>query len=131
MAVEFLSAEWCKAVSDAVNSDANFKASAGSIQITIQQTVTGAPSGEVTYYIAIKDGQCTMELGAADNPDLGVTEDYATGVALSKGDLNLQSAFMQGKVRITGNLAVAMQYQPQLQALESALKTVEVDYPNA
>lgn len=128
MGVKFLSEEWAQAMAEAVNADSTFQSVADGVELTVQQEVSGAPDGDVKYFIGIKDGQAFAEIGEGEGADLTVSQDYDTAVAIAKGDLNLQNAFMQGKVRVTGNLAKAMQYQPQLQSLEGAIGGIEVEY---
>lgn len=128
MAVKFLSEEWATAIQDAVNNDENFKNVAGSISICVQQEITGCPDGDKTYHMGINDGEAFVELGVTDKADLTLKQSYATAVAIAKGELNLQSAFMGGQIQVQGNLALAMQYQPALQSLEGAISNVEVDY---
>ncbi|MCE7884911.1 MAG: hypothetical protein DYH08_13835 [Actinobacteria bacterium ATB1] len=128
MAVKFLTDEWAQAMAEAVNSDDNFKSVAGGISLCVQQDITGAPAGDTSYHMGIKDGEAFCAIGAAESPDLTVKQSYDVAVQIAKGELNLQNAFMQGQVQVQGNLAIAMQYQPQLQSLEGAISGVEVEY---
>lgn len=128
MGVKYLTAEWATAMEDAVNSNEAFQAAAGGVTLSVQQNVTGGPDGDVTYHMGIKDGKAFCALGALDGADMTINQTYETAVSIAKGELNLQNAFMQGQIQVTGNIAIAMQYQTQLASLEGAIRGVDVDY---
>jgi putative sterol carrier protein len=128
MAVSFLSQEWAQAVTEAVNSSEEFSRAAAQHQARIQQVVAGSPEGEVKYYFALVDGTAQVGLGEVEGAEATVTQDYDTAVAISKRELRPQQAFMQGKVRITGNLMKLMQLQGVLNALGNAVSSLDVDY---
>ncbi len=48
--------------------------------------------------------------------------------AISQGDMNTQTAFMTGKIKVTGNLAVLMMNQNIITQWGAAGETVEVEY---
>ncbi|MBX7159316.1 MAG: SCP2 sterol-binding domain-containing protein [Acidimicrobiia bacterium] len=128
MGVKYLTDEWAGAMESAVNADENFQSVAGGVSLSVQQNVSGGPDGDVTYHMGIKDGKAFCALGPLDGADLTINQTYETAVAIAKGELNLQNAFMQGQIQVTGNIAIAMQYQTQLASLEGAIRGVEVDY---
>jgi putative sterol carrier protein len=49
-----------------------------------------------------------------DEPDVTVTMDRDTAVAVAKGETNPQAAFMSGRVQIAGDLSILMQISPLL-----------------
>ena len=57
-----------------------------------------------------------------------VGESYETASAISKGDLNVQTAFMSGKLKVEGNLAKLMMHQNAIMQWQAATKDLEVDY---
>jgi putative sterol carrier protein len=128
MAVKFLSQEWAQALTRALNSSADFTAAASSHDARVQQVVTDAPAGEARYYFAIDGGKAQVGLGDVEGAEATVTQDYATAVAISKRELNPQQAFMQGKLRISGNLMKLMQLQGVLSALGNAVSGLDVEY---
>jgi putative sterol carrier protein len=57
-----------------------------------------------------------------------VNQGYDTATAISKGELNTQSAFMTGKLKVSGNLAKLMMHQGAIQQWGSAVSDLEVEY---
>ncbi len=128
MGVKFLSAEWCQAVQDALNSSEAFKSAAGSQTAKVEQVVS-APDGEVRYWFKLEGGSASLGLGDSPDPvDATISQDYETAVALAKNELTGTAAYMSGKLRISGDLMKLMQLQGALGQMPTALKDVEVDY---
>jgi predicted lipid carrier protein YhbT len=125
---KFLSQEWLDAARDALNGSSDIKSATKDVDLTIQQVVTGAPSGDVSYWTKFNDGSVEGALG--DNPDADVTisQDYETAVALNKGELNAQAAFMQGKLKVTGNMGKLLQHQGVLQSVAPVMSSVATEY---
>ena len=129
MGVKFLSDEWAGAVQDALNSNEQFKSSAGSQTAKVQQVVTGAPDGEVKYWFKLEGGQASLGMGDSPEPvDATITQDYETAAAMSKNELSGTAAYMSGKLRVSGDLMKLMQLQGALSQMPAALKDIEVDY---
>src|SRR6266496_5681178 len=128
MAVKFLSEEWAKNVEDALNSNEQFKNSAGSTAAKIQQVVT-TPEGEKKYWFKLEGGQVQLGMGEMSDPvDATITQDYDTAVALSKNELTGTAAYMSGKLRVSGDLTKLMQLQGALGQMPTALKDLDVEY---
>ena len=53
---------------------------------------------------------------------------YETAAAISKGELNTQTAFMTGKLKVSGNLAKLMMQQAAITQWAAAVKGMEVEY---
>jgi predicted lipid carrier protein YhbT len=125
---KFLSQEWLDASRDALNGSSDIKSATKDVDLTIQQVVTGAPAGDVSYWTKFNDG--SVEGGLGDNPDADVTiaQDYETAVALNKGELNAQAAFMQGKLKVTGNMGKLLQHQGVLQSVAPVMSSVATEY---
>jgi len=128
MAVKFLSEEWAKAMTDALNSSDEFKNAASGQQTTLQQVVTDAPAGESKYYFVLADGSAEVSLGELSDADATITQNYETASAINKTELNAQQAFMQGKLKISGNMMKLMQLQGVFNAMPKAVNDVEVEY---
>ncbi len=126
MAVKFLSTEWADAVTAALNSSADFKAAAANQKATIQQVITG--DAEAHYWIVIADGTIEMGVGDATAPDATITQSYDTAVGLAKGTVSAVTAFMTGKIKVTGNMGMLLGLQGALGQLPIAMGTIDVEY---
>jgi putative sterol carrier protein len=131
MAVQFLSQEWADAMTQALNSSEEFTAAASHHDARVQQVVTGGPDGDSRYYFIVDGGVATIGLGEVEEAEATVTQSYETAVAISRRDLPPQQAFMQGKLKINGNVMKLLQLQGVLSALAKAVSGLEVDYQRA
>jgi putative sterol carrier protein len=125
--VKFLSDEWAQQVQEKLNSNDSFKSAAGSQTAKIQQVVT-TPDGEKKYYFKLEGGAAELGIGEIDSPDATISQDYDTAVALSKNELTGTSAYMSGKLRVSGDLMKLMQLQGALGQLPAALADLDVEY---
>ncbi len=128
MAVQFLSEEWATAYSEALASHDGFQGAIASANLGLQFNVSDAPSGPVGYYISISNGSANVALGELADADATISSDYDTAAGISKGDMNTQTAFMTGKIKVTGNLAVLMMNQNIISQWGSAGESLDVAY---
>lgn len=129
MAVKFLSEEWASTMTEALNSSDEFKKAATGQQVKLQQVVTDTPDGgEVKYYFTLDGGTADIGIGEATDAEATITQNYETAVAIVKQELNAQNAFMQGKLKVTGNMMKLMQLQGVFNAMPKAADDVEVEY---
>ncbi|MEA2476911.1 MAG: hypothetical protein QOF16_301 [Actinomycetota bacterium] len=129
MGIKFLTEEWAKTMTEALNSSDEFKSAASGQQAKLQQVVTDAPDqGEVKYYFTLDGGSATVGVGDLADAEATITQNYETAVAINKQELNAQNAFMQGKLKISGNMMKLMQLQGVFTAMPKAVSDVEVDY---
>jgi putative sterol carrier protein len=128
VAIKFLTEEWASTMTEALNSSDDFKAAAAGQQVKLQQVVTDAPEGETKYYFTLADGKAEVALGELSDAEATLTQSYETAVAITKQELNAQNAFMQGKLKISGNMMKLMQLQGVFNALPKAAGDIEVEY---
>lgn len=129
MAIKFLSDEYYKELNNQLQSNEAVLNAAKGQNVTIQQVTTDTPSGgEVKSFLKITDGAPEVGSGDIANAEATVTQSYETAVAINKGELNGQAAFMQGKLKIQGNMMKLMQLQGFLQAMGSAASGIDTEY---
>jgi putative sterol carrier protein len=80
----------------------------------IQYELSG--DAEAQYHATIKDGTCTVAEGAHDAPTLTLKMAASDFVDLINGRLDGMSAFMSGKLRIEGDMGIAMKLQSLFRA---------------
>ena len=128
MSVTFLSEQWVQEVTRALNESPDFQTAAAGKQVRLQQVVTDAPRGETKYYFTLEEGTAEVALGELADPDATITQNYATAAAISQGKVGPQQAFMQGQLKITGNMMKLLQLQGVLGTMPTALGDLEVAY---
>lgn len=125
---KFLTEEWAGNVTTALNNHEGFKNAIGAADLGIQFSAEGGPDGDVEYYLKSSGGTSEMAIGALDDPDVTVKQSYETAAAISKGELNTQTAFMTGKLKVSGNLAKLMMHQNAIQQWGAAVGELDVEY---
>ncbi len=87
--------------------------------LVLQQVIPDGPDGrEVAYALVVRDGRVTLERGRVADPDLSFTQDLATAEAIHRGELSAQAAFMQGRLRLGGDLRAVIERAAELAAID-------------
>ena len=73
---------------------------------TIQYDITGDGGG--TWNAVIKDGTCTVSPGAATNPNLTLQIGAQEWLDMLSGKQSGQMLFMSGKLKVKGDMGLAM-----------------------
>lgn len=76
------------------------------VKAVIQYDITG--EGGATYHVNIADGKCTLAGGPAASPTLTLTMPAQDWLDMVSGKLNGQMAFMSGKLKLKGDMGLAM-----------------------
>jgi putative sterol carrier protein len=85
----------------------------------MQYVVTGGPEGDVSYYTVIDNGKIVENaLGTDDQSEFTITSTWDDSVKIAKGELDPNAAFMQGKMKVTGNMGKLMSLMPLTQSAE-------------
>jgi putative sterol carrier protein len=85
----------------------------------MQFAVTGGPQGDVKYYQVLDNGKILEStLGEDANADFTMTSSYDDSVKIQKGELDANAAFMQGRMKVTGNMGKLMSLMPLTQSPE-------------
>ena len=79
----------------------------------MQYVVTGGPEGDIKYYWILDNGKLLeSQLGEVDDVDFTLTLSYDDSVKIQQGELDANAAFMQGRMKVTGNMGKLMQLMP-------------------
>ena len=85
----------------------------------MQYVVTGAPDGDIKYYWVLENGKLLeSKVGEISDADFTLTLTYDDSVKVQKGELDANAAFMQGRIKVTGNMAKLMALMPLTNAPE-------------
>lgn len=129
MPVKFQSEDYFEAANGALRKDPDVLKAAKGHNVEVQVITTEFPDeGEKKTYLRIENGVPDVGIGELEDPDAVITQDYETAVALDKGELNPQTAFMEGKMKIKGNLMKIMQLQKFMKTLEPATSEIDREY---
>ncbi|GMQ99130.1 MAG: hypothetical protein BMS9Abin17_1687 [Acidimicrobiia bacterium] len=124
----FLSEDHFNAAREALNSDPGFQNAIANVELGVQFDVSGAPDGDLTYYLKVGDGSAETDTGPLEGADVTVASDYETSKAISRGELNVQMAFMTGKIKVGGNMAKIMMHQGVINDYARVLSGLDVEY---
>ncbi len=104
----FLSAAWLDELATALGTAPSEAEAPGASPVTIQQVVTGTPHGDVRYAVRVAGGVTTVLPGGVEAPDVTVTTDWDTAVAVASGATGAQEAFLAGRLRLSGDGAALL-----------------------
>lgn len=81
--------------------------------VKIQYKVTDSRAGDIDYYWEVDEGKILeARRGTLDEADFSMTSTYDDQAKIQRGELEATAAFMQGKIRVTGNMAKMMSLLP-------------------
>lgn len=93
------------------------------LRVVVQQVVRD-DDVEVAYVVEIAGGHGRVRPGRAENPDVSFTQDRATAAAIAQGTLSAQAAFLDGRVRLGGDLRSVLNHAAELAVIGDAFATV-------
>ena len=75
----------------------------------LQYVITGGPDGDIRYYWVLENGKLLeSRLGELADAEVTLTQSYEDAMRIQKNELDANAAFMQGRVKVTGNMAKLM-----------------------
>ncbi|HET8844876.1 MAG TPA: SCP2 sterol-binding domain-containing protein [Ktedonobacteraceae bacterium] len=84
-------------------------AAAGSMNKTLQWNVTGEEAGK--YALKVANGTCELIKGGVEKPDMTLTVADKDWLAIAEGKLDAMNAFATGKLKLAGDMMLAMKVQ--------------------
>ena len=79
----------------------------------MQYVITGTPEGDVRYYWILENGKLLdSKLGELSDSEVTLTTNYDDAMKVQQGELDANAAFMQGRIKVTGNMAKLMALLP-------------------
>lgn len=112
---KYLSAEWI----DEARGLAGTQPDRPGASARMQYVVTAGPEGDIKYWWRLVDGKLLESaLGVLDDPDFTMTLSYADSAKIQQGDLDFNSAFMQGRIKVAGDMGKLMQLMPLTNSAE-------------
>ena len=96
----------------------------------MQYVVTGGPEGDIKYYWILENGKLLeSKVGEIPDADFTLTLTYDDSVKVQQGELDANAAFMQGRMKVTGNMGKLMALMPltnspEYKALQDELKAI-------
>jgi hypothetical protein len=132
--VQFLSPEWVDALDAAARSrPGRAAASRPPVRLIVQQTVRDTAWGDVTYAVEMSDDGVAVHAGPVDDPTVTLTTDLRTAAAIARGELAAQLAFMEGRLRIGGDVRALLTHGPGIAELGDHFATVRerTEWPDA
>jgi putative sterol carrier protein len=76
---------------------------------TFQWNITGDEAG--VWAFKIVNGQGELIPGGVEKPDITITVGDKTWISIVEGKLGTRSTFMSGKLKVSGNMMLAMRLQ--------------------
>lgn len=101
----YLSAAWIAALGEAVAGSDDLARAAAAPLVVGYEVTDGAEV--VTYHVRLAPDGCSAGPGA-DDADVVFRADRATAMAIARGDLRAQRAFMAGRIQLSGDVSALL-----------------------
>jgi hypothetical protein len=122
----FLSDEWIAAAREIRARHAADEVEAPADPIRMNQVITDVPFGEGTIlsYLDTSSGEIVIDLGELEEPDLTVTADWETAktVFVDQDIAAATQAFLQGRIKVQGNMMKLMMMQTAIAGSPAAIE---------
>ena len=115
--VKYLSDEWMQQAAAALES-AEVPADA---EMVVQYEVSGGGNGKVRYVLEVSGGRATIVPGKRADAPVTFSLDYDTAVAVLTGEISAQVAFMQGRMKLAGDVRVLIDGTAALASVHDTL----------
>lgn len=89
--------------------------------VVLQYEVTGAPGGKRSYSLRFAGDTASLIPGVDKAPSTSFALDYDTAAAIAKGELSAQAAFMQGRLKLGGDVTLLVRQHQILEGIDDSL----------
>jgi predicted lipid carrier protein YhbT len=96
----------------------------------VQNVVSGGPDGDIKYFWVLENGKLVENaLGTLPDADFTMTLSYDDAVKIQQGELDPNAAFMQGRMKVSGDMGKLLQLMPltsspEYQQLQEEIRAV-------
>lgn len=119
----WLSAEWL----DAMKKMSDDQPVRDGASARIQYVIENSPSGTIEYYWIVVDGKLIeTELGVLEDAEITLIQSYDDAMKIQKLELDANAAFMQGRMKVEGNIGKLMALLPVTNSSEYRLLQKEL-----
>lgn len=97
---------------------------------TLNYLITDGPNGDVEYFWEVKDGHlASAGMGSNESAEVTLTITYQDARQMQMGEIDANTAFMQGKIQVSGDMMKLLELLPvtssqEYRDLEAALAEV-------
>ncbi len=119
--VQYLSDEWMTEAAAALAAAPAPADGAPEEPVVLQYDVTAAPGGKRSYALRFDGSGIQLEPGAHKEASASFTLDYDVAAQIAQGQLSAQAAFMQGRLKLGGDVMVLVHQHALLDGLDDAL----------
>jgi hypothetical protein len=119
--VQYLSDEWMTEAATALAAGPAPEDGGPDEPVVLQYDVTAAPGGKRSYALRFDRSGIHLDLGAHRDVSASFTLDYDVAAQIAQGQLSAQAAFMQGRLKLGGDVMVLVRQHALLDGLDDAL----------
>lgn len=124
---KYMTQEWLDEARKLAESQPERPGASAKMQYVLTDTPEG---GDIKYYWILENGKLLeSKLGELPDVDFTMTLSYDDSVKVQKGELDANAAFMQGRMKVTGNMGKLMQLMPltnspEYKALQEEIRAI-------
>lgn len=119
--VRYLSDEWMDEADRALRASEALAEATADLDLTVAYEVAGAPDGKRAYALCFDHGSVSLQAEVPAGAPVTFALDYPTATEIARGDLSAQAAFMQGRLKLGGDVNVLIRDGAALDGVTDAL----------
>jgi hypothetical protein len=132
---EFLSPDWITALDAALRALVPGEAASNDVpdgRFVVEQRVTRPGADDHVHHVVASAGRFRAATGPAPAPDLVLTTDLETAMAIQQGAVNAQLALAAGHLRLGGNLDRLLTHAARFRELDDVFAALRdrTTYPS-